>query len=35
MIVELAVETGIPMSEWRTAEHILTAFEVLEAKHGN
>jgi hypothetical protein len=35
MIVELAVETGIPMSEWQTAEEILTAFEVLEAKHGN
>jgi hypothetical protein len=31
--VELAIATGIPMSEWTTAEQIYTAFEILEKKN--
>jgi hypothetical protein len=27
--------TGIPMSEWQTAEDILTAFELLKERKGN
>jgi hypothetical protein len=30
MLVELAIATGIPMSEWVTAEQIYTAKEILE-----
>jgi hypothetical protein len=34
-LVELAIATKIPMSEWVDAEDILTAIEVLEARHGS
>jgi hypothetical protein len=27
--------TGIPMSEWQTAEDVLTAFEILKERNGN
>jgi hypothetical protein len=33
-LVELAIATQIPMKEWVEAEDILTAIEVLEARHG-
>jgi hypothetical protein len=33
-LVELAIATKIPMSEWVDADDILTAIEVLEAKYG-
>jgi len=33
-LVELALATKIPMSEWVDADDILTAIEVLEARHG-
>jgi len=33
-LVELAIATQIPMSEWSNAEDILTAIEVLEARNG-
>ena len=26
------METGIPMSEWQTAEDVLTAFEILKER---
>jgi hypothetical protein len=26
------METGIPMSEWETAEDVLTAFEILKER---
>jgi hypothetical protein len=29
----LAIATGIPMSEWREAEDILTAFEILKERN--
>jgi hypothetical protein len=33
--VELAIATHIPMDKWETAEDILTAIEILEARnHG-
>jgi hypothetical protein len=32
--VELAIATQIPMSEWQTAEQILTAIEILEKRNG-
>jgi hypothetical protein len=32
--VELAIATHIPMSEWQTAEQIITAIEILEKIHG-
>jgi hypothetical protein len=32
--VELAIATQIPMSEWQTAEQIMTAIEILKEKHG-
>jgi hypothetical protein len=32
--VELAIATGIPMSEWQSAEDILTAIEILEKRNG-
>jgi len=32
ILVELAIATGIPMSEWITAEQIYTAKEILEAR---
>jgi len=34
MLVELAIATHIPMSEWVDADDILTAIEVLEARYG-
>jgi hypothetical protein len=34
-LVELAIATHIPMSEWETAEQILTAVEILEQQNGN
>jgi hypothetical protein len=34
-LVELAIATKIPMSEWVDAEDILTAIEVLEERHGS
>jgi hypothetical protein len=33
-LVELAIATQIPIREWVEAEDILTAIEVLEARHG-
>jgi hypothetical protein len=33
-LVELAIATHIPMSEWETAEQILTAVEILEQQNG-
>jgi hypothetical protein len=33
-LVELAIATQIPMSEWVDAEDILTAIEILEERHG-
>jgi hypothetical protein len=33
-LVELAIATQIPMSEWVDADDILTAIEVLEARYG-
>jgi hypothetical protein len=33
--VELAIATQIPMSEWQTAEQIMTAIEILKEKHGS
>jgi hypothetical protein len=33
-LIELAIATGIPMSEWLTAEAIFTAIEILEKKNG-
>jgi hypothetical protein len=33
-LIELAIATGIPMSEWETAEAILTAIEILEKRNG-
>jgi hypothetical protein len=32
--VEIAIATQIPMSEWTSAEDILTALEILEAQNG-
>jgi hypothetical protein len=35
-LIELAIATSIPMSEWESAEQILTAVEILkERKNGN
>jgi hypothetical protein len=34
-LVELAIATQIPMSEWTDAADILTAIEVLEKRHGS
>ena len=33
--MELAIATHIPMSEWKTAEDILTAVEILEKQLEN
>jgi len=33
-LVELAIATKIPMSEWVDASDVLTAIEVLEERHG-
>jgi hypothetical protein len=33
-LVELAIATQIPMSEWIDAEDILTAVEILEERNG-
>jgi len=33
LIVELAIATQIPMSEWTDAEDILTALEVLKERN--
>jgi hypothetical protein len=33
--VELALATNIPMSEWQTAEQIITAIEILEKRNGS
>jgi hypothetical protein len=33
--VELAIATHIPMSEWQTAEQIITAIEILEKRNGS
>jgi hypothetical protein len=33
-LVELAIATKIPMSEWQTAEQIITAIEILEKMNG-
>jgi len=33
--VELALATNIPMSEWKTAEQIITAIEILEKRNGS
>lgn len=35
ILVELAIATGIGMSEWTTAEAIYTAQEVLERSRGD
>jgi hypothetical protein len=34
-LVELAIATQIPISEWVEAEDILTAIEILEKRNGN
>jgi hypothetical protein len=34
ILVDLALATGIPMSEWQTAEQIYTALEILEKQNG-
>jgi hypothetical protein len=34
MIWELAIRTGLSPSEFQTAEDILTAFEIMEARNG-
>jgi hypothetical protein len=31
-LVELSIETGIPMSEWQSADDVMTALEVLKEK---
>jgi hypothetical protein len=33
-LVEVAIATGIPMKEWESAEDVLTAIEILEARNG-
>jgi len=33
-LIDLALATSIPMSEWQTAEQILTALEILEQRNG-
>jgi len=33
-LVEVAIATSIPMSEWQTAEQIMTAVEILKEKNG-
>jgi hypothetical protein len=33
-LVELAIATKIPMSEWVDSDDILTAIEVLEQRYG-
>jgi hypothetical protein len=33
-LVELAIATKIPMSEWVDAEDILTAIEIMEKRNG-
>jgi hypothetical protein len=33
-LVELAIATNIPMSEWVDADDILTAIEILEERNG-
>jgi hypothetical protein len=33
-LVELAIATQIPMSEWVDSQDIFTAIEILEARHG-
>jgi len=33
ILVDLALATGIPMQYWETAEDVLTAIEILEAKN--
>jgi hypothetical protein len=33
LLVELAIATSIPMSEWESAEQILTAVEILEKRN--
>jgi hypothetical protein len=33
-LIELAIATSIPMSEWETAEQVLTAMEILEQTNG-
>jgi len=33
-LVQLAIATQIPMSEWVEAEDILTAIEILEEQYG-
>jgi hypothetical protein len=33
-LIELAIATSIPMSEWKTAEQIITAMEILKEKNG-
>jgi hypothetical protein len=35
MIVEVAIATQIPMSEWTEWEDLLTAIEVLKERNGN
>ncbi len=34
VLIQLALATGVPMSEWQTAEEILTALEILK-EQGN
>jgi hypothetical protein len=34
-LVELAIATQIPMSEWVDADDIYTAIEIMEARYGN
>jgi hypothetical protein len=34
LLVELAIATQIPMKNWETAEEVLTALEILEARNG-
>jgi hypothetical protein len=31
----VAIATGIAMSEWQTAEDVLTAIEVIKERNGN
>jgi hypothetical protein len=33
-LVELAIATQIPMSEWVDGEDVLTAIEILEERYG-
>jgi len=34
LLVEVAIATGIPMSEWTDIEQVLTAIEILKERKG-